>query len=194
MLPLRRRALDVLIDRAAVSEAGGEIDRQTHNRSRQTHFHKPCECLLDRGSTVCACIPGRWFSLGYALLACTRSFVPTCARCTESAVTGEIERALPTVPSTMVQLQESYATGTTSRQPARPPFGTFPPHPPNRNECGSNEPTTRGPGGREFILTLVSLGLSRHARRARRAGRDTTCADLSVRSSATSRYRDSSLR
>ena len=111
---------------------------------------------------MCACIPGRWFSLGYALLACTRSFVPTCARCTESAVTGEIERALPTVPSTMVQLQESYATGTTSRQPARPPFGTPPAAPTKPKRVWKQRANdSRGDAN---LFSLWSLSVSRDTR------------------------------
>ena len=141
------------------------------------------------------------------LLACTRSFVPTCARCTErAAVTGEIERALPTVPSTMVQLQESYATGTTSRQPARPPFGTPPAAPTKPKRVWKQRANDSRGDANLFSLWSLRVSRSRDTRGERGergvtrvriylpAARRVTATRQGVWSSATSRYRDSSLR
>ena len=145
------------------------------------------------------------------LLACTRSFVPTCARCTErAAVTGEIELALPTVPSTMVQLhvQESYATGTTSRQPARPPFGTPPAAPTKPKRVWKQRANDSRGDANLFSLWSLRVPLATRAATGERgergvtrvrndlpAGkRHVTATRQGVWSSATSRYRDSSLR
>ena len=71
------------------------------------------------------------------------------------------------LPWYLVQLQESYATGTTSRQPARPPFGTPPAAPTKPKRVGKQRANdSRGDAN---LFSLWSLSVSRDTRGERAA-------------------------